>query len=136
MKINVESLADRLESGSVSTKDLSDAADGLRAFAQFMDRCEAAGFVNKKGDVRKVLGTLVMTADGCIVGQKAVVYWNEDPYEESIETLNTNLAFFEDHAMDATGEPCGNWERIELCYSSRTAAEAARGGEQNGPTLG
>lgn len=101
------------------------ASDANKQLTEIITACRDAGFVDKNGKVRKVLGTLVLTADGCVVGEKAIVYWHEDPYEASCETLNTNLAFFEDHAMDATGEPCGNWERIEVCYSTEEAARQA-----------
>lgn len=43
-------------------------ADALRDTASILAQCRAAGFIDADGNVRKVLGTLPFTADGCVVG--------------------------------------------------------------------
>ena len=81
------------------------------------------------GVVRKVLGTLVLTEDGCVWAHGAKVYWRDEPHEQSIEHINGDIAFFEDHGTDASGEVCGTWEKVSQCFASREAAEAAKEGK-------
>lgn len=82
--------------------------------------------IDDQGVVRLVLGTFVLTADGCVWAHGGKVYWHEDPHEESLENINDDIAFFEEHGTDADGEVCGKWEKVSQCYSTREAAEAAK----------
>lgn len=82
--------------------------------------------IDDQGVVRRVLGTLVLTADGCVWAHGAKVYWHEDPHEQSLENINDDIAFFEEHGTDADGEVCGTWEKVSQCYSTRESAEAAK----------
>ena len=107
----------------------------LRAHADTLnartEACNVNGIIDCTGEVpvvRRVLGTFVLTADGCVWAHGAKVYWRDDPHEESIENINDDIAFFEDHGTDASGEVCGTWEKVSQCYSTPAAAKAAMEG--------
>lgn len=71
----------------------------------------------REGDVdRKVLGTLLVTKDGCVVGYGRQELW----YPGEDQPRHTN---------DGGAWSFGTFKHIDECYSTRTAAEAARGGE-------
>ena len=81
------------------------------AAAKLLRECHAAGFITDSGEVRKVLGTLPLTRDGVIVGQGM----------QSVYRLGT-----------MSGEPYlivagTSFNPLYDCYSTRKAAEAARG---------
>jgi len=81
--------------------------------------------IDDQGNVRKVLGTLPVTADGCVVGHGVKLYWCEEPYEISHYETDFDGVWFEDHATDYYGEAVGKDEPISKCYSTKEAAEAA-----------
>ena len=122
-------LADRLDnadapysegSSSVNSKlceYISDAADAIRAMAKLIDEAHAAGFITDEGKVRKVLGTLPITADGCVIGHGALIhgYWDDgEPGWTSRSSVRVDME-------DWNKPECGGF------YSTRDAAEAARG---------
>jgi len=66
--------------------------------------------IDEDGVVRKVLGTLPMTADGCVIGQNSDL-WYVLPAGAATETVcMTHTPYMEAH---------------QPAYSSREAAEAA-----------
>lgn len=74
--------------------------------------------LDDKGVVRRVLGTLPVTADGVVVGDCAEVWITEGP-DEPIACVH----------LDKCGYSCeaeGFWP-VDECYSTREAAIAARG---------
>lgn len=94
-----------------------------------------AGMVDEHGRFRKVLGTLPITADGCVVGEGVVLYHPEEPYEASLPA-ECNSVFFDTEYAGAEGDAVGGWRDVRLCYSNheaaRSAAEAAKGGGDAG----
>lgn len=73
--------------------------------------------IDDAGVVRKVMGTLPMTADGCVVGDAAHLWTNN---AGEVNALRAD-------AIGATefGEDGDFYEAAE-CYSTREAAEAAK----------
>lgn len=69
-----------------------------------------AGMVDEHGRFRKILGTLPITADGCVVGNHVVSVYYIDKRGKVRESLMLNRSF------------------REPVYSTRSAAEAAKGG--------
>lgn len=68
----------------------------------------------REGDVdRKVLGTLLVTKDGCVVGYGRQELWY--PGEDQPRHTNNGGAWL-----------FGTFKHIRDCYSTRAAAEAAR----------
>jgi hypothetical protein len=83
--------------------------------------CKEAGFIDEKGEVRKVLGTLPVTADGCVAGIGD--YLLHHTAGSAWKTI-TLCAFFPfGHEYD----PCCDFKEV---YSTRSAAEKARGDEE------
>jgi hypothetical protein len=91
--------------------------------------------IDDQGNVRKVLGTLPITADGCVVGFPPGFggLWRV-PYEHGgggrIEQCNPMHMSYDQasRCIEVTG---GQWSGINRhpvggCYSTRAAAEAAR----------
>lgn len=77
----------------------------------------AAGFADEKGEPRKVVGTLPVTADGCIVGNHTKLWINNVGYVSSLRVDNIGCS-------DRDGGDEAFWEAGE-CYSTREAADAA-----------
>ncbi len=78
--------------------------------------------IDDTGTVRKVLGTLPLTADGCVIGPVEGTYarvWNNDQWSN-----NAELYIRDDGRWGAMFGP--QWRPLECCYSTREAAEAAR----------
>ena len=100
-------------------KRINDLQTQLTAALATVEKCKAAGFIDERGEVRKVLGTLPVTEDGCVIGHRATVW-----------------GFFDD------GEPgwCDfvdvtvggdDWDQTPGgLYSTNEAAAAANGGGQ------
>lgn len=64
----------------LSEFELDDDLDSLdlmtfRNVVDILRECVASGFVTPDGVVRKVLGTLPVTADGCIIGNNAETWF-------------------------------------------------------------
>lgn len=95
-------------------------ADALRAAATVPE-----GYVRVGMEDRRLLGTLPMTADGCVAGDEATV-WIDLPEK----TWYRGKAYTSTMVWQTDGpSACVNvWD----CYSTREAAEAARekGGER------
>lgn len=91
-------------------------AAALRAAARVPE-----GYVRQGTRGMPLLGTLPVTADGCVAGDCAEVFVTEGEDEPVAEVR-----------LDKSGYTCeveGFWP-VEECYSTREAAEAARGAEQ------
>lgn len=78
------------------------------------------------GKVRKVLGTLPMTAEGWVVGMNAAV-WSKNG--EKCELFVREHAWGQVKLIVDTGERVRDEYPIAECYSTREAAEAAGRGE-------
>ena len=87
-------------------KDLTRERDALQAT---VERCRAAGFLDEKGEVRKVCGELLTLASGEILGFYAVCYAKNE-VGEVITVLSP-----QDY-------------QAKVCYSTQEAAERAKGG--------
>lgn len=104
-------------------------SDSARQFAQAQavreaiaaERARWSAFADEKGEPRKVLGTLPVTADGCIVGEDAAV-WRDKSRSLTGDVRSDSLVL----AWGAyeTGNPCRT--RAAGWYSTREAAESAR----------
>lgn len=88
------------------------------AAAKLLRECHAAGFITDSGEVRKVLGTLPLTADGAIVTPDGFV-WHDRPHGVigwRVLVMYSNGPHHREFDPEWSG-----------CYSTREAAEAARG---------
>jgi hypothetical protein len=78
-----------------------------------------AGLVDEHGNLRKIIGTLPMTKDGCVIGQEASVWFFDDDGRLT-------------SALTAAVEANNDDDRYHLfghdCYSTSEAAERAAGG--------
>lgn len=118
----------RIESevcGDSRPNSFDEAADTLEAWAATISQCRAAGFLDENGAVRKVLGTLPVTADGCIVVWGAVIYC---PHGGKITVHGGNgyctcSSCWSDGCQGDSGD--GTHHKFEKCYSTREAATAA-----------
>ena len=84
-----------------------------------------AGLVDEQGRFRKILGTLPITADGCVAGLNCTLWrWNR-PAQEMMR-----MELFHADRRSHLIEPIPSRATIcvDLCYSTRSAAEAAKGG--------
>ena len=104
------------------TKERDTLAAKVRELEATIAACKEAGFVDENGNVRKVLGTLPVTADGCVVGIGDSV-WNCDQWSNHAKVL-----YREDSGYGAVFHT--QWRPIEVCYSTRSAAEKARRDEE------
>ena len=78
----------------------------IRMLQSLVNGCIAAGFIDSAMNVRKVLGTLPLTADGYLAGSDAELWWvDNSKYGQMVCVLPTD---------------------VSDCYSTREAAEAAR----------
>jgi hypothetical protein len=110
----------------------------LAAANATVEKCKAAGFIDEQGNVRKVLGEIVTTADGFIVGNNCQVWLAGVPVGEKhqpvTESFRVTLNNYEqgtasDGALVNWGGPYHDCADIRDCFSTRTAAEAAREGK-------
>ena len=87
---------------------------------EFLAELLAAGFIDEKGQVRKVLGRLPLTADGCVVGEDAVIHkFTCCPSRlNSLREIRPRLIEYVDHDE-------WNWVHVDKSYGSREAAVAA-----------
>jgi hypothetical protein len=111
----------------------ADIAAALRAAATVPE-----GHVREGTTDRKVLGALPVTAEGEIIGglddYQDVVLWSVHPKDGEIREMTTPAYWSElgDWRVNSTdAEPDGSFvcQPLSWCYSTRAAAEAARGGE-------
>jgi hypothetical protein len=122
----------------------------LAAANATVEKCKAAGFIDEQGEVRKVLGTLPITADGAIANADSYVYHPSQIESAVVKELsvasmhdsfvnNKNFPLSEDcNHVGVAGyyEPDTGYAEqyvfdVRDCYSTRTAAEAAREGKEN-----
>ena len=85
-------------------------AERFRRASAIASAAREAGMVDEVGRFRKILGTLPVTADGCVVGNHVVSVYYIDKRGKVRESLMLNRSF------------------REPVYSTRSAAEAAKGG--------
>lgn|GEM_PF-2603664 len=91
----------------------------LTRLREIESNAKAAGFIGADGKVRKVLGTLPVTKDGCIVGDGSrVFFFTYSRFGGEEITLEWDVS--------GAGD---NIPTVEF-YSTREAAEAAREGNQ------
>ncbi len=110
------------------TGDLRDeAARRLRAAAGVQE-----GYIrDDKGVARKVLGTLPMTADGCVVGFNSVIWHCDDQINiNGCRPYCCGSKCWSDGFQGDSGD--GRHHKPEACYSTREAAEAASKAVQDG----
>jgi hypothetical protein len=81
-------------------------------FGRMVEGAKAAGFIDDKGEVRKVLGTLPLTADGMVAGMKCELWADFAKTDIDAPTQCTG-----------PGWPCVPMSRL---YGSREAADQAR----------
>lgn len=87
----------------------------IRHLQQQVNDCRERGFIDDAGNVRKVLGTLALTADGCVVGRGAAFYFTNSAghiYEK----------FVASEIIDLQGNRFSGY----VVYSTKEAASAAR----------
>jgi len=130
---------------------LSESGEIIRRASGVIEACNAAGFLDGAGNVRKVLGKLPLTADGCVIGMGAVCHSGIIP--GFVETTHRNTLWVNEE-KEGEAPRCGIvvnarpglgwWSTKELaaaCYTvhsklrdeitaeaARTAAESAKGG--------
>jgi hypothetical protein len=76
----------------------------------------------------------LLTVDGVLVAKPTEVWWNDGgKIRGGAAACNVEIMFLEDADRDIYVYPKGG---LSECYSTREAAEAARGGGGHGPTLG
>ena len=108
--MKIDELIDMLE--------LAPTADDETEAARLLRECCAAGFITDAGEVRKVLGTLPVTADGCIACQDSVIWHPTDGACYPVpDGLNVSAKVYGGARLVPTNE----------CFKTREAAEAARG---------
>lgn len=92
-----------------ANKTIAELHAQVAALKATVDQCRAAGFIDDAGNVRKVLGTLPLTADGCVVGMGIHSQFRVGGLSGAV-----NLR------LEGSTQGHGDW------YSTREAAEAAR----------
>jgi hypothetical protein len=105
------------EAGDFSEVQLREHVAQALAQREAEVRAEYAAFADENGKPRKVLGTLVLTKDGCFVGDCAKVYgsyWGGEPYEVVV------------HGPEAPSTPWEGSIHARDTWSTRDAALAAR----------
>jgi hypothetical protein len=117
--VNIEEL-DKLASHLMpsAARLMREAATELRRLRALESEAIAAGFIGEDGEVRKVLGTLPLTADGCIVGNHITLWINDVGEVASLRV--DNIGCSERDGLDGAF-----WEAGE-CYSTPEAARDAK----------
>jgi hypothetical protein len=107
-----------------------EAAKQLAAANATVDKCKAAGFIDEQGNVRKVLGTLPITADGVVVGcpglGNVLTLYAKSGNEGKVNRRSASVTCSDDDCVN-----CPHYNSVCHLYSTRTAAEAARDGKEN-----
>ncbi len=116
---------------SGAVKSICDERDELRAQLAAANatvaQCKAAGFIDEQGNVRKVLGVLPQTKDGCFMGDSSTPWvLLLDGTVERGTTRTTTFAW----TTTTPGRKENKAYAADMCYSTRTAAEAAREGKE------
>jgi hypothetical protein len=101
-------------------------ADEYRRIIEILEKCLAAGFIIDSGEVRKVLGTLPLTADDVICGIGSIVYTDQGTAWQAC----VHNAAHEPSRCEGSDPSTP----LHQCYSTREAAAAAvRGEVKHGP---
>lgn len=88
----------------------------VRHLQQQVNDCRERGFIDDAGNVRKVLGILALTKDGCVVVSSKWSLWHPDAGEVFAKA---------GHLFGVSSG--GTWEGSTMdCYSTKEAASAAR----------
>ena len=95
-----------------ANKTVAESLASVIALRAIVDQCRAAGFIDDAGNVRKVLGTLPLTADGMVAGAGCELWADFN-------------AFGMDAPLQCLG-PCLPCIPMTRLYGSREAANAAR----------
>jgi hypothetical protein len=93
--------------------------DQLAATNATIEKCKAAGFIDDKGEVRKVLGTLPTTADNHIVGANCTI-WH--PKHGACVCRSDVDSGCWATAIDPHSPARGELFLVEECYSTAEAA--------------
>jgi NTP pyrophosphatase (non-canonical NTP hydrolase) len=104
-------------------KRLMEAEKQLAAANATVEKCKAAGFIDEQGNVRKVLGTLPITADNCIVGSNCTIWHPKHGACVCRSDVDSGCWAM---TSDPYSPSSGDLFLVEECYS---AAEAAREGK-------
>jgi hypothetical protein len=106
-------------------REAEDKLDEDRAIAQ---AAREAGLVGENGRFRKILGSLPITADGCVLGDDAEVWWRDTPRMEPKMAMTDAVRKLWDGLGGGRRHPiCYAVRPSSVVYSTRSAAEAAKG---------
>jgi hypothetical protein len=123
--VKIEKLTNELDAISALLTYVNEGPDGtvLATAARILRECRAAGFITEDGEVRKVLGTLPVTADGYVACQDCVIWHPTDGACYPVpDGLNVSAKVYGGARLVPTND----------CYSTREAA-AVRGEVKHGP---
>lgn len=104
---------------AATSKTIAELQAHVAALRTTVDQCRAAGFIDDAGNVRKVLGVLPLTGDGCVVGSGAELFRTDGgghPCPDGHAKI---------YVQDTTSYPESHWYLGEW-YSTREMAESAR----------
>ncbi len=76
--------------------------------------CHEAGLLDEHGNLRRIIGTLPVTADGCVVGNQ----WSPIYYVDAVGKARESCLYHR------------GVKKADVCYSTRSAAERAAGGSR------
>jgi hypothetical protein len=130
--VSIDYLPDEMNAYAKGMKlpEISEFYRGWRAACEAMAakaqaKAPPGHIIDDQGNVRKVLGTLPITADGCVIGKKAYL-WGIFPGLKGRD---------DDKPMRVCYKPCPIMDPDQYTdgptqmFSTRAAAEAARGTE-------
>ena len=101
----------------ITDQNYRDEGLDVRTAARLLRECHAAGFITDSGGVRRVLGTLPLTADGCIACQDSVIWHPTDGACYPVpDGLNVSAKVYGGARLVPTNE----------CFKTREAAQTAR----------
>jgi len=118
-----ECAAQVVEQSDMHASDKKIIASRLRGLQSVYAQCRAAGFIDDEGKVRKVLGTLLLTADGCVLGDWARPFVLHQNGSIELGTTRTTTASW---TNTATGRKANLRYGSLACYSTRESALAAK----------
>lgn len=99
------------------------ASDKFAAALATVEKCKQAGFIDERGEVRKVLGTLPTTADNHIVGSNCTIW--HPKHGASVCRSDVDSGCWA-QTSDPYAPASGDLYLVEECYSTKAAA--AKGG--------
>ncbi len=111
----------------LSSPDLDERINDLQAELSAANAtiaaCKAAGFIDELGEVRKVLGTLPLTADGCVIGLGEFPMWCIG----TVTRGGDDVQEVKEWEWEYDGYTTQAYPSVP-CYSTREAAAATKGG--------